>query len=84
MKKTHYLTREISISKIKGVAVCGIFVSREDYGDNITDKRADVTCGNCLRSRIYQKIKDQQTCRHCDRMVGCDYRGRKHKCSCGK
>ena len=78
--KTHYLTNEMSISKIKGVAACGIFVSREDYGDDMSSKRADVTCGNCLRSRIYRKVKDQQKCKHCGRIVGCDYRDRKHKC----
>ena len=25
-----------------------------------------------------------QRCEHCGRIVGCDYRGRKHKCNCGK
>ncbi len=53
-KRTHYLTHEISLSKIQGVAACGIYVSREKYGDNITSTRADVTCGNCKRSRVYR------------------------------
>ncbi|KKM28204.1 hypothetical protein LCGC14_1567030 [marine sediment metagenome] len=52
-KRTHYLTHEISLSKIQGVAACGIYVSREKYGDNVTSTRVDVTCGNCKRSRIY-------------------------------
>lgn len=82
MKKTHYLTREISISKIKGVAACGIFISCEDYGDDMTNKRIDVSCGNCLRSKIYRKLPDLVTCSKCGRIVGCDYRGRKHKCGC--
>jgi len=28
--------------------------------------------------------KNQQTCKHCGRIVGCDYRGRKHKCDCSR
>ena len=55
-KPTHYLTREISISKIKGRAACSIYVSREDFGDNVTSDREDVTCGNCLRSKIYRQL----------------------------
>ena len=26
--------------------------------------------------------RNQQACKHCGRIVGCDYRGRKHKCYC--
>lgn len=26
--------------------------------------------------------RNQQACSKCGRMVGCDYRGRKHKCIC--
>jgi len=81
-KKTHYLTNEMSMSKIKGVAACGIFVSREDYSDDMTNIRTDVTCENCLRSRIYRQMPDLVTCKKCGRIVGCDYTGRKHKCKC--
>lgn len=28
--------------------------------------------------------KNQQKCKHCGRIVGCDYRGRKHKCECNQ
>ena len=28
--------------------------------------------------------RNQQTCKHCGRIVGCDYRGRKHKCGCNR
>lgn len=27
--------------------------------------------------------KNQQTCKRCGKIVGCDYRSRKHKCDCG-
>jgi len=26
--------------------------------------------------------QNQQKCKHCGRIVGCNYRGRKHKCDC--
>ena len=29
-----------------------------------------------------QDKQNQQNCKKCDRIVGCDYRGRKHKCDC--
>ena len=53
-KQTHYLTHEISLSKIQGVAACGIYVSREKFGDNVTSDRRSVTCGNCKHSRVYR------------------------------
>lgn len=81
-KRTHYLTNEISISKIQGVAACGIYVSREKFGDDVTSERQDVTCGNCLRSHAFKQTTEQQTCGKCGRIVGCDYRGRKCKCKC--
>ena len=81
MKMTHYLTNEISISKIKGVAACGLYVSRERFGDNVTNNRENVTCGNCKRSRIYRQVLDLVTCKH-GVIVGCDMNGRKHKCKC--
>ena len=28
--------------------------------------------------------RNQQACKKCGRIVGCDYRGRKHKCGCPK
>ncbi len=28
--------------------------------------------------------QNQQKCGKCGRIVGCDYRGRKHKCDCEK
>lgn len=83
MKPTHYLTREISISKIKGVAACGIYVSREDFGDNVTDVREDVTCLSCKGSKIYRQLPDLVTCKH-GKIVGLDSTGQKHKCDCGK
>lgn len=82
--KIHYLSKELSILQHSGVAACGIYVSREKFGDNMTTNKQDVTCRNCLRSRIYRRMKDQQKCRHCGRIVGCDMNGRKHKCNCGK
>lgn len=56
-KRTHYLTHEISISKIQGIAACGIYVSREKFGDNVTSTKADVTCRNCKRSRVYRAVR---------------------------
>ena len=84
MKLTHYISKEISILERTGRAACGLYVSRDKFGDNVTRNRKGVTCGNCLRSRIYKQTKDQQTCKRCGKIVGCDYRGRKHKCDCGK
>lgn len=80
----HYLSKEMSILESTGVAACGTYVSAEKFGDNMTSKRESVTCGNCLRSRIYRELPDLVTCKRCGRIVGCDYRGRKHKCGCGK
>ena len=82
MKMTHYLSKAMSILESTGVCACGIYVSAEKFGDNMTSKRADVTCGNCLRSRIYRETKNQSRCGRCGRIVGCDYRGRQHKCNC--
>ena len=31
-----------------------------------------------------QDKRNQQTCKHCGRIVGCDYRSRKHKCGCNR
>ena len=31
-----------------------------------------------------QNKQNQQTCKHCGRIVGCDYHGRKHKCGCNR
>ena len=28
--------------------------------------------------------RNQQTCKHCGRIVGCDYCDRKHKCGCNQ
>jgi hypothetical protein len=36
-----------------------------------------------MRTAEYAK-RNQQKCKHCDRIVGCDYHGRKHKCGCEK
>ena len=81
MKPTHYISREISILENTGRAACGIYVSREKYGDNVTRNRTDVTCGNCLQSKIYRRLPDLVTCEH-GKIVGYDYRGWKHKCDC--
>lgn len=82
MKRIHYISKEISILESTGIAACGIYVSREKYGDDVTRNRQDVTCKNCKRTRIYKQTKDQQTCKRCGKIVGCDYTGRKHKCDC--
>ena len=81
MKSTHYISKEISILENTGRAACGIYVSRKKFGDNVTRNRTNVTCGNCLRSKIYRRLLDLVTCKH-GKIVGCDYRGRKHKCDC--
>ena len=81
MKPTHYISKELSILKHTGRAACGIYVSREKYGDNVTRNREDVTCLHCTNTKIFRQVKDQQTCKH-GKIVGCDYTGRKHKCNC--
>lgn len=81
MKTIHYLSKEMSMFENKGVAACGTYINAEAYGDNMTGNREDVTCGNCLRSKIYKQTKDQQKCKH-GKIVGCDMNGRKHKCKC--
>ena len=83
MKPTHYVSKETSILDATGRAACGIYVSREKYGDNVTRNREDVTCGNCLRSKIYKQFPDLVTCKH-GATVGLDSTGRKHKCDCRK
>ena len=83
-KRIHYLPKDLSILGSAGTAACGMYISEKLFGDNMTTNKQDVTCGNCLRSRIYKETIDQQTCGKCGRIVGCDYRGRKHRCDCGK
>ncbi len=83
MKPTHYISKETSILDATGRAACGIYVSREKYGDNVTRNRENVTCLSCLNTRIYRQLPDLVTCEH-GKIVGCDYRGRKHKCDCRK
>lgn len=82
-KPTHYISKELSIWEHKGRVACGVYVNSKLFGDNVTSKREGVTCGNCKRTKIFKQTKDQQTCEH-GKIVGCDYRGRKHKCNCGK
>lgn len=31
-----------------------------------------------------QDEHNQQKCKHCGRIIGCDYRGRKHECGCNQ
>ena len=81
MKPTHYISKEISILESTGRAACGIYVSRKKFGDNITRNREDVTCGNCLRSKVYRRLPDLVTCEH-GKIVGCNLYGRKHRCNC--
>jgi hypothetical protein len=81
-KTIHYIDKTMSILGSIGVCACGIYVSAEKFGNNITSKRKDVTCGNCKRSRAYMQTTEQQKCNKCGRIVGCDHRGRKRKCGC--
>lgn len=32
--------------------------------------------------QVEQDIRNQQRCKDCGRVVGCDAKGRKHKCNC--
>ncbi len=84
MKTVHYIDKNMSILESTGVCACGVYVSAEKFGDNVTHSRQKVTCGNCLRSKAYRQGRDLVKCTKCDRIVGQDYRGRKHKCNCGK
>ncbi len=82
MKTVHYLNRNMSILESTGVCACGIYVSTEKYGDNMTSKRKNVTCGNCKRSNSYKQKPNRQACNYCGKIVGCNYKGKKHKCAC--
>lgn len=81
-KPIHYIDKNMTVLESTGVCACGIYVSREKFGDNIAKDRTKVTCGNCKRSRAFRQTTDQQKCHLCGKIVGCDYKGRKHKCDC--
>ena len=89
MKVTHFLTDEMSVNGTSGRAACGLYVNSLKFGDSITDDRQDVTCGNCKRTRVFnepgnQDSRNQQRCSRCNKIVGCNYEGKKHRCNCEK
>lgn len=84
-KLVHYFCRELTVFEYKGAAACGTYVNSKMFvGDRGTTNRKKVTCKNCKRTHLFRKTKYQQKCNKCKRIVGCDYRGRKHKCDCSR